>query len=69
MEEVKTNKPAYVRPVSVAELPQDVQSDLGGIETVYAIFDEMGTQLALVNGQKLAFSVARQNHYEPYLLN
>ncbi len=63
------SRAVYVRPVDVNDLPRDIQEELGGIDTVYAICDDEGTQLALVNGEALAYSVARHHDYEPYRLN
>lgn len=59
----------YVRPIEVADLPLDVQEELEGLDRVYAIVDDHGTQLALVQGEELAYSVARHHDYEPYSLN
>ncbi len=63
------SRAVYVRPVDVSDLPEDIQQELGDIDKVYAICDDEGTQLALVNGQDLAYSVARHHDYEPYSLN
>ncbi len=55
----------YIRPVAVADLPEDVQAQAKGLETLYAIGNEDGQQLALVKDRKLAFVVARQNDMAP----
>ena len=38
----------YVRPVAVADLPDDVQDEIGNRETVYAVHRADGERLALV---------------------
>lgn len=62
-------KPAYIKEVSVADLPSEIQEELSGVKTLFAVYDDSGTQLALVNDQRLAFSLARENDYQPYALN
>lgn len=58
-------KIVYVRPVDVADLPDDLRGKTGGAEIVYALHDETGDRLALVRDRKLAFVVARQNDLAP----
>ena len=55
----------YVKPVSVDELPREVQDKAEGLEQLYAVHDENGQQLALVADRKLAFSLARQHDFSP----
>lgn len=55
----------YVRSVNVADLPEDVQEQVGDLTTLYAVHSEEGERLALVNDRKLAFQVARQNNLDP----
>ncbi len=55
----------YIRPVAVSDLPEDVQEQAEGLETLYAIGDEDGKQLALVRDRSLAFVVARQHDMSP----
>lgn len=55
----------YVRPVAVADLPDDVQDEIGNRETVYAVHRADGERLALVKNRKLAFMLARQNDLAP----
>lgn len=62
-------KPAYIKEVAVADLPSEIQEELSGVKTLFAVYDDSGTQLALVNDQRLAFSLARENDYQPYTLN
>ena len=55
----------YVRPVKVADLPEDIRQQAMGVETLYAVHDATGNQLALVKDRRLAFVLARQNQMEP----
>ena len=55
----------YVRSVKVAELPEDVQAQAGGLETLYAVHNEDGEHLALVKDRALAYVLARQNNMTP----
>ncbi|MBK5946010.1 hypothetical protein CCR83_05980 [Rhodobacter veldkampii DSM 11550] len=55
----------YVRPVAVADLPQDVQAQAGGLSTIYALHEANGERIALVRDRKLAFALARQNDMAP----
>ena len=55
----------YVRPVAVADLPEDIQEAAGGIHTLYAVHDTDGERLALVRDRDLAFILARQNDLAP----
>ncbi|MGJ8603371.1 MAG: DUF1150 family protein [Marivita sp.] len=55
----------YVRPVAVADLPEDVRDELGNQETIYAVHRADGERLALVKDRKLAFMLARQNDFAP----
>lgn len=60
---------AYVRPVSVKDLPDEVQAQvhqqLEGLETLYAVHSAEGERLALVRDRALAFVLARQNDLMP----
>ncbi len=55
----------YVRPVAVKDLPDEVQAQAGGIESLYAVHAETGERLALVRNRELAFMLARQNDMAP----
>lgn len=55
----------YVRPLPVADLPDEVRAQLGETKTVYAVHGENGEQLALVADRALAFSLARANDFAP----
>ncbi|MEL7204669.1 MAG: DUF1150 family protein [Pseudomonadota bacterium] len=55
----------YVRAVKVDELPQEVRDQAEGLETIYAVHNSEGEQLALVRDRALAYSLARQNDMQP----
>lgn len=55
----------YVRPVPVADLPEDVQEQIGDVVTVYSVHRSDGEQVALVADRKLAFTLARQHEMVP----
>ena len=55
----------YVRPVAVADLPQELQKAARGAEELYAVHAETGERLALVRNRNLAFLLARQNDMAP----
>lgn len=55
----------YVRPVLVAELPDEVREQADGLETLYAVHSADGEQLALVADRNLAFFLARQHDMAP----
>ncbi|PIE08733.1 MAG: hypothetical protein CSA74_00750 [Rhodobacterales bacterium] len=55
----------YVREVSVKDLPEAVQREAQGLETLYAVHDAEGTRLALVSDRQMAFVLARRNDFSP----
>ena len=55
----------YVRAVNVADLPQEMQEQAMGHETLYAVCTAEGERLALVRDRALAFVLARQNDMVP----
>lgn len=55
----------YVRAVAVADLPEQVQREAGGLKTLYAVYSPEGERLALVRDRNLAFVLARQNDFAP----
>jgi hypothetical protein len=59
------NKIVYVRAVQVSDLPQEVQDQAAGVETLFAVHSADGERLALVRDRKLAFVLARQNDLAP----
>ena len=55
----------YVKPILVAELPDEVRKQVGDMSEVYAVHNAAGEQLALVANRKMAFHLARENNMEP----
>lgn len=55
----------YVRPVAVADLPEDVRIQADGLKQLYAVHSSEGEQLALVRDRSLAYVLARQNNMTP----
>ncbi len=55
----------YVRPVSVADLPDELREQAGDLKTIYAVHDTDGAQIALVADRRMAFILARQNDMAP----
>jgi hypothetical protein len=55
----------YVRPVAVADLPEEMRAHVIGRDEVYALHDASGERLALVKDRALAFVIARQNDLAP----
>ena len=55
----------YVKPVSVADLPAEMKDQVGDLQTLFAVHNAEGEQLALVADRKLAFHLARENHLRP----
>lgn len=55
----------YVRPVEVADLPEEIREQVGDERTIYAVHDSDGAQLALVRDRRLAYVLARQNDCAP----
>ncbi|MDR9427301.1 MAG: DUF1150 family protein [Salibaculum sp.] len=55
----------YVKPVAVADLPDEVREQSDGMNQVYAVHDSDGQQLALVANRALAFELARQHDMTP----
>lgn len=55
----------YVRPVDVADLPEEMRDQAFGQDQVYAVHSADGERLALVKDRKLAFVLARQNDLAP----
>lgn len=59
----------YVKPVLVNDLPDDVRSQVGDLQEVYAVHNAVGDQLALVADRKLAFHLAREHDMQPVALH
>ena len=65
LNQTSTRPIAYVRPVQVADLPDDIRAELPDVTRMYAIHHEEGDQLALVSDRTMAFVMARQNDLDP----
>ncbi len=59
------NRIVYVRSVATKDLPQEVQDQVGGTKTVFAVHNSSGERLAVVRDRNLAFLLARQNDLAP----
>ena len=55
----------YVKSVSTTDLPEEVQAEVGDLQTVFAVHDAQGAQLALVADRGLAFKLARHHEMVP----
>ncbi|WP_341367120.1 DUF1150 family protein [Yoonia sp. BS5-3] len=55
----------YVKPIAVADLPEELREDVGDLEQLFAVHNAAGEQLALVANRKLAFHLARENDMTP----
>lgn len=55
----------YVKPVLVADLPDDMKEQVGDLETLFAVHNAKGEQLALVANRNIAFRLARENDMQP----
>ncbi|MEL7216521.1 MAG: DUF1150 family protein [Pseudomonadota bacterium] len=62
--DAQTDKLVYIRAIPTADLPAQVQEQTTAKE-LFSIHTADGTQVALVDGRKLAFAVARQHEMEP----
>ena len=58
-------KIVYVRPVAVADLPDEIRAEAGDAEELFAVHSAAGERLALVRDRKLAFFLARENDFAP----
>ena len=61
----ETDRIVYVRPVEVASLPDEIRVQAGDADTIYAVHDSDGAQLAFVANRRLAFALARDNDMTP----
>ena len=55
----------YVREVEVADLPEDVREQAGGLDVIWSVHGADGRQLALVADRRLAFHLAREHDFTP----
>lgn len=59
------DRTVYIRPVSTIDLPEDVRSQIEGMDHVYSVNTAMGERIALVKDRNLAFVLARQHDLAP----
>ncbi|WP_284162764.1 DUF1150 family protein [Frigidibacter sp. SD6-1] len=62
---VEGERIVYVRPVAVADLPDELRAHAGNREVIWAVHGADGEQLALVADRRMAFLLARENDYAP----
>ncbi|MGB0496845.1 MAG: DUF1150 family protein [Rubricella sp.] len=58
------DRTVYVRTIRTADLPDEIREQTEA-DTLYAIHDADGQQLALVDDRALAFRVAREHEMAP----
>ena len=59
----------YLKPVSAAELPEELRQEAGDIEIVFSVHNTEGEQVALVADKRVADALARQNELEVVALH
>jgi hypothetical protein len=55
----------YVRPVAVADLPEEIRLQAQGLDTIWSVHRPDGMRVALVRDRALAFALSRQNDMTP----
>jgi hypothetical protein len=55
----------YVRPVLVADLPEEIQAQAGDLQTIWSVHRPNGDRVALVADKGMAFALSRQNDMVP----
>ena len=63
------NSIVYVKPVDVADLPEDVRIQAGDLDRIYAVHSAKGDQIALVANEDLAVALARQHDMQAVTLH
>ena len=53
----------YIREVNVSELPDDMQDEVGDLKSLFAVFAEDGSQIAIVDSPKNAFDLAKEHSF------
>lgn len=61
----KGNRIVYVRPVPVADLPEEVRAQIEGTDVIYSVHAPDGQRLALVADRSMAFHLARAHDFAP----
>lgn len=55
----------YVRPVAVADLPDEIRAQAQGLDTIWSVHRPDGERIALVRDRAVAFVLARQHEMVP----
>ncbi|HMO08439.1 MAG TPA: DUF1150 family protein [Paracoccaceae bacterium] len=55
----------YVRPVAVADLPDEIRAQAQGLDTIWSVHRPDGERVALVRDRQMAFVLARQHEMVP----
>lgn len=55
----------YVKPIDVADLPEDMRAQVQDHEDLVSVHSHTGEQLAVVATKSLAFELARQHDMSP----
>ncbi|GAA6208339.1 DUF1150 family protein [Cognatishimia sp. WU-CL00825] len=64
-QDLMDDRMVYVTQVDAADLPEDMQEQVEGADTLFAVCATDGQRLAVVKDRQLAFVLARQNDYAP----
>ena len=54
----------YLKPVATADLPAEVQEQANGLETLFAVHNTKGEQVALVASEGIASHLAAEHHMQ-----
>ncbi|MEP2783725.1 MAG: DUF1150 family protein [Pseudoruegeria sp.] len=59
----------YIRQIEINDLPEEVQEQAMDAKDLVAVHNSDGDQLALVDGRRLAFILAKEHDFEPVSLH
>ena len=54
----------YLKPVATSDLPAEVQEQAGDLETLFAVHNTKGEQVALVASEGIASHLADEHHMQ-----
>ncbi len=54
----------YLKPIDIADLPEDVRVDAGNLDEVFAVHNAKGERVALVATEAIASDLAAQNNMQ-----
>ena len=57
-------KMIYLKPVATADLPDEVRAEAGELETLFAVHNNVGEQVALVADRRIASHLAKEHKME-----